>query len=83
MNEFIHRIVNSLTGEGKRLSAVKNPDGFLCAADTQQKVLSESGLLLLPVASAFELRIRYELEERDSDRSVCYIIDDIDSALMR
>lgn len=81
MNEFIHRIVNSLTGEGKRLSAVKNPDGFLCAADTQQKVLSESGLLLLPVASAFELRIRYELEDKDSDKSVCYIIDDIDSLL--
>lgn len=81
MDEFIHRIVNSLTVTDRRLSVVKNPDSFLCAADIQQKVLSESGLLLLPVASAFELRIRYELEDRDTSNSVCYITNDIDSIL--
>ena len=45
MDEFVHRIVKCLTTEAMRLSVVKNPDGFLCAADTQQKVLDESGLL--------------------------------------
>ena len=61
MDDFVRKIVESLTVDGKRLSVVKNPDGFLCGADTQQKVLTESGLLLLPITSGLELRVRYEL----------------------
>lgn len=71
MDEFVHRIVKCLTTEAMRLSVVKNPDGFLCAADTQQKVLDESGLLLLPIASGIELRVRYELEDKHSENHVC------------
>lgn len=81
MDEFVRRIVESLTVDGKRLSAVKNPDGFLRGADTQQKVLAESGLLLLPLTSGLELRVRYELEDRYSENHVCYIMDNIDEIL--
>ena len=68
MDEFVHRIVESLTTDGKRLSVVRNPDGFLLGVDTQQKVLTTSGLLLLPVNSGIELRVRYELEDKHSDK---------------
>ena len=81
MDEFVHRIVKCLTTEAMRLSVVKNPDGFLCAADTQQKVLDESGLLLLPIASGIELRVRYELEDKHSENHVCYIVDNTDEIL--
>ena len=49
MGEFVRRIVEWLTAEGKRLSVVKNSDGFLLRADTQETVYNESGLLLLPI----------------------------------
>lgn len=81
MDEFVRRIVEGLTLNGKRLSVVKNPDGFLKGADTQQKVLTESGLLLLPITSGLELRIRYELEDRCSENRVCYIMDNINEIL--
>ena len=81
MDEFVHRIVESLTTDGRRLSVVRNPDGFLLGVDTQQKVLTTSGLLLLPVNSGIELRVRYELEDKHSDQKVCYIMDHIDDIL--
>lgn len=74
MDEFIRKIVDSLTSEGRRLSVVKNPDGFLSRPDTQQKVLNNSELLLLPITSSIELRVRYECIDRNSDNKVCYII---------
>ena len=81
MDEFVRRIVESLTTDGRRLSVVRNPDGFLLGVDTQQKVLSASGLLLLPVNSGIELRVRYELEDKHSEQKVCYIMDHIDEKL--
>jgi hypothetical protein len=81
MDEFIQKIVDCVTTDSKRLSIVKNPDGFLLRADTQQKVLAGSGLLLLPINNSLELRVRYELEDRHSCRKVCYIMDDVTSVL--
>lgn len=81
MDNFVCKIVECLITEGKRLSVVKNPDGFLLGVDTQQKVLAESGLLLLPIASGLELRVRYELEERYSENRVCYVMDNVDEIL--
>lgn len=81
MDEFVRRIVESLTTEGRRLSVVKNPDSFLLEANTQQRVLSESGLLLLPVESGIDLRVRYELIDKHSQKHVCYIMDNIDEIL--
>ncbi len=81
MDDFIRRIVDSLTKESSRLSVVKNPDGFLKDANTQQKVLAECGLLLLPVNSSLELRVRYELEDKDSENRICYIMDNISEIL--
>ena len=81
MDDFVRKIVESLTADGKRLSVVKNPDRFLHRVDTQQKVLTESGLLLLPITSGLELRVRYELEDRYSENHVCYVMDNIDEIL--
>ena len=81
MDEFIRKIVESLTTDEKRLSVVRNPDGFLLGVTTQQKILASSGLLLLPVNSGIELRVRYELEDKYSNQKVCYIINHIDEIL--
>ncbi|WP_106830574.1 PglZ domain-containing protein [Parabacteroides pacaensis] len=74
MDEFVQKVVDSLTAKGKRLSIVRNPDGFLLRPDTQQNVLDKSGLLLLPVSSSIELRVRYELSDKNSNNKVCYIM---------
>lgn len=81
MDEFIRRLEQRLTGEGKRLSIVKNPDGFLQRPDTQQAVFNACGLLLLPISSSIELRVRYELYDKNSQERICYIIDDPSSVL--
>ena len=81
MDEFIRKIVETLTTDEKRLSVVRNPDGFLLGVTTQQKILASSGLLLLPVNSGIELRVRYELEDKYSNQKVCYIINHIDEIL--
>ncbi|MDD2247193.1 MAG: PglZ domain-containing protein [Proteiniphilum sp.] len=81
MDEFIHRLEQRLTGEGKRLSIVKNPDGFLQRPDTQQAVFNACGLLLLPISSSLELRVRYELYDKNTHKRICYIMDDPASVL--
>ena len=81
MANLVQNIVNCLTTDGCRLSVVKNPDGFLLRPDTQQRVLASDGLLLLPINSSLELRVRYELEDKYSDNRVCYIMDNIDDIL--
>ena len=81
MDEFIRRIESSLSIQSKKLSLVKNPDGFLNNPETQQQVLAECGLLLLPIKNSLELRIRYELYDKFSNERVCYIMDDPDEVL--
>lgn len=81
MDEMIRKIEQRLTGEGKRLSIVCNPDGFLKRPDTQQEMLKACQLLLLPVSSSLELRVRYELTDKDSNERVCYILDNINDVL--
>lgn len=81
MDDMIRKIEEKLTGEGKRLSVVCNPDGFLKRPDTQQEVLKACGLLLLPISSSLELRIRYELTDKDSNERVCYILDSMNDIL--
>lgn len=76
MDKFIEKIVENVGCDGFRLTAVINPDGFLYRADTQENVLRESGLLLLPIQSSLELRVRYETTDRWSDNRICYIIKD-------
>lgn len=81
MDDMIRKIEEKLTGEGKRLSVVCNPDGFLKRPDTQQQMLKECGLLLLPISSSLELRIRYELTDKNSVERVCYIVDNLSYVL--
>jgi hypothetical protein len=61
-----------------RLSMVNNPDGFFKQPDVQQAILEACGLLLLPIGSSLELRVRYELTDKNSSERICYIIDDTD-----
>lgn len=81
MDNFIQRIVECVTSKSSRISIVINPDGFLSRSDTQVEVLKRSGLLLLPVCSSIELRVRYELYDKSSDSKVCYIVDSFDNIL--
>lgn len=81
MDELVGKIVEALTASNRRLSAVTNPDGFLLRDDTQKKILSESGLLLLPIKSSINLRVRYELVDKFSNEKVCYIVDNIEDIL--
>jgi hypothetical protein len=81
MDEFVHRVEQRLTGEGVRLSVVSNPDGFLKQPDVQQAILKACGLLLLPIVSSLELRVRYELTDRSTSERICYIMDDTDCIL--
>lgn len=81
MDEFIRKIAQKLTITGKRLSVVRNPDGFLLKPDTQQAVLNGCGLLLLPITNSLELRVRYELYDKLSDESICYIMDNPEDIL--
>lgn len=74
MDELARRIAERVTDARARLTMVRNADGFLSRPDVQQALCSECGLLLLPVSSAIELRVRYELEDRTSEQKVCYII---------
>ena len=60
MDEFGHKIISNLTVEGRRLSRVRSTDGFLLRPDTQQHLL-KLGLLLLPIETSIEWRVRYEL----------------------
>lgn len=76
MDRFIDKIVENVGYNGFRLTAVMNPDGFLSRVDTQENILRESKLLLLPVHSSLELRVRYETTDRWSDDKICYIIED-------
>ena len=72
MDEFGHKIISNLTVEGRRLSRVRSTDGFLLRPDTQQHLL-KLGLLLLPIETSIEWRVRYELEDKHSGQKVCYI----------
>lgn len=81
MDEMIRKIDERLSAEGKRLSVVCNPDGFLKCPDTQQEMLKVCGLLLLPITSSLELRVRYELTDKNSNERVCYILDNMNDIL--
>ena len=72
MEEFAKKLIERLKSVSSRLSIVRNPDGFLSRPDVQQALLNY-GLLLLPIRSSLELRVRYELSDKSSDNIVCYI----------
>lgn len=72
MEEFAKKLIERLKSVSSRLSIVRNPDGFLSRPDVQQALLNY-GLLLLPIRSSLELRVRYELSDKTSDNIVCYI----------
>lgn len=72
MDEFGHIIINCLTVGGRRLSRVRSTDSFLLRSDTQQH-LFKLGIQVLPVETSIEWRVRYELEDKHSNQSVCYV----------
>ena len=75
MDNLANAIERRLTIAKTHLTIVRNPDGFLSRPDVQQRVLEECQLLLLPVSNSMELRVRYELIDKDSIEKVCYVVD--------
>lgn len=75
MDELARRITLLVTDGHSHLTMVRNTDGFLSRPDTQDAVRREGGVLLLPIKSSIELRVRYELEDRKSEQKVCYVIE--------
>ena len=75
MDELAKRIKGRVADARSRLTIVRNADRFLSHPDTQNAVSRECGILLLPISSAIELRVRYELTDKASEQNVCYVID--------
>lgn len=75
MDDFLEALEHRLTTPSKHLTIVCNPDGFLSRPDVQQKMLEGCQLLLLPISNSIELRVRYELTDKQSTERVCYVID--------
>lgn len=75
MDNLAKAIEQRLTIVKTHLTIVRNPDGFLSRPDVQQRVLEECQLLLLPISSSIELRVRYELIDNQSTEKVCYVVD--------
>lgn len=75
MDEFGYRIVKRLTVDGRRLSIVRTTDDFLLRSDTKEHLL-RLGLQLVPIESAIKLRVRYEMNDKHSDRLICYVTSD-------
>lgn len=75
MDDLIKALERRLTIAGMHLTIVRNPDGFLLRPDVQQRVFHECRLLLLPVSSSIELRVRYELIDKHSSEMVCYVME--------
>lgn len=74
MDEFVQLIRDKLSDSRSHLTIVRNTDGFLLRPDTQQAMLDKGNILLMPIQSALELRVRYELKDSSSIQTVCYII---------
>lgn len=75
MDDLIKALERRLTIARTHLTIVRNPDGFLLRPDVQQRVLKECQLLLLPISSSIELRVRYELIDKQSLEKVCYVME--------
>ena len=75
MDDLIKALERRLTIASTHLTIVHNPDGFLVRPDVQQRVLKECQLLLLPISSSIELRVRYELIDKQSIEKVCYVME--------
>ena len=75
MDDLIKALERRLTIASTHLTIVHNPDGFLLRPDVQQRVLKECQLLLLPISSSIELRVRYELIDKQSIEKVCYVME--------
>lgn len=75
MDDLIKALERRLTIARTHLTIVRNPDGFLLRPDVQQQVLKECQLLLLPISSSIELRVRYELIDKQSIEKVCYVME--------
>ena len=57
----------------KRLSIVRNPDGFLTEPSVQRALTAETGILFV-TGSPFELRLHFELSFKEApDTRFCYI----------
>ena len=73
MSAFYRKIAEKISVPYKRLSIVRNPDGFLSEPSVQRALTAETGILFV-TGSPFELRLHFELSFKEApDTRFCYI----------
>lgn len=73
MSAFYRKIAEKISVPYKRLSIVRNPDGFLMEPSVQRALTAETGILFV-TGSPFELRLHFELSFKEApDTRFCYI----------
>lgn len=73
MSAFYRKNAEKISVPYKRLSIVRNPDGFLSEPSVQRALTAETGILFV-TGSPFELRLHFELSFKEApDTRFCYI----------
>lgn len=75
MQKFLDAIVSRISVPYKRLSIIRNPDGFLADRTVQQAIGKEFGICFV-TGSSIELRCHFELTYKlDRNVQYCYLCD--------
>lgn len=73
MSAFYRKIAEKISVPYKRLSIVRNPDGFLSEPSVQRTLTAETGILFVS-GSPFELRLHFELSYKEAPETrFCYL----------
>lgn len=82
MQAFCRHIASRITVAYKRLSIVKNPDGFLLCPSLQSALKQVCGIEVV-AGSELQLRLHFELNYRQNpDARYCYLCEDPSSVLV-
>jgi len=75
MSAFYRRIADKISVQYKRLSIVRNPDGFLSQPGVQRALTAESGIIFVS-GSPLSLRLHFELAYKAAaETRFCYLCD--------
>ena len=75
MSAFYRRIADKISVQYKRLSIVRNPDGFLSQPGVQRALTAETGIIFV-TGSPLSLRLHFELSYKVAvEARFCYLCD--------
>ena len=75
MSAFYRKIAEKISVPYKRLSIVRNPDGFLSEPSVQRSLTAETGILFVS-GSPIQLRFHFETSFADAPETrFCYLCD--------